>query len=65
MPDVIGAIREKWLNLGGPGGFGAPLDIERPTFDNVGRAQQFSGGGFISWRPSIGTLPEEHHRCPR
>ena len=54
MTDVIGAIRDKWLRLGGEGGFGAPLDIERPTFDGGGRAQPFNGGGFISWHPSIG-----------
>jgi uncharacterized protein with LGFP repeats len=54
MPDVIGAIRDKWLQLGGEAGFGAALDIERPTFDGVGRSQPFAGGGFISWHPTIG-----------
>jgi len=54
--DVIGAIREKWLKLGGEGFFGHAIDIERPTFDGVGRAQQFSGGGIISWHPAIGAF---------
>lgn len=51
MAEVIGAIREKWLRLGGESGFfGAALDIERPTFDGIGRAQPFAGaGGTISW----------------
>ena len=56
MADVIGAIREKWLKLGGEGFFGHAIDIERPTFDGVGRAQQFSGGGIISWHPAIGAF---------
>jgi uncharacterized protein with LGFP repeats len=55
MTEVIGAIREKWLIRGGEAGFGAPLDIERPTFDSIGRAQPFNGGGAISWHPQIGT----------
>jgi len=56
MPEVIGAIREKWLVLGGEAGFGAALDIERPTFDGVGRAQSFHGGGTISWHPAVGAF---------
>jgi len=56
MADVIGAIRDKWLALGGEAGFGAALDIERPTFDGVGRAQPFAGGGTISWHPAIGAF---------
>ena len=56
MADVIGAIREKWLALGGEAGFGAALDIERPTFDGVGRAQPFDRGGTISWHPAIGAF---------
>ena len=54
--EVIGAIREKWLKLGGEGFFGHAIDIERPTFDGVGRAQQFSGGGIISWHPAMGAF---------
>jgi len=56
MPDVIGAIREKWIARGGEVGFGAPLDVERPTFDGIGRAQPFKGGGTISWHPEIGAF---------
>ncbi len=56
MAEVIGAIRQKWLALGGESGFGAALDIERPTFDGVGRAQSFNRGGTISWHPSIGAF---------
>jgi uncharacterized protein with LGFP repeats len=56
MADVIGAIREKWLARGGEAGFGAALDIERPTFDGLGRAQSFQGGGTISWHPENGAF---------
>jgi uncharacterized protein with LGFP repeats len=56
MADVIGAIREKWLSLGGGQGYGEPLDIERPTFDGVGRAQSFGSGRFISWHPNLGAF---------
>ncbi|MET8218081.1 LGFP repeat-containing protein [Streptomyces hirsutus] len=56
MPDVIGAIRGKWIAMGGEHGFFGPaLDIERPTYDNVGRAQEFVGG-TISWHPSLGAF---------
>src|SRR3954468_9135357 len=55
MPDVIGAIRQKWLALGGGSGYGAALDVERPTFDGVGRQQPFgTRGGIITWHPSFG-----------
>ena len=56
MPKVIGAIRDKWIALGGEKGFGTPLDDERPTPDGVGRFQDFQGGGTISWRPDIGAF---------
>ena len=56
MADVIGAIRDKWLAVGGEGGFGAALDVERPTFDGTGRAQSFANGKFISWHPQIGAF---------
>jgi uncharacterized protein with LGFP repeats len=54
--DVIGAIRDKWLRLGGEGFFGPATDVERPTFDGVGRAQSFAGGGIISWHPQTGAF---------
>lgn len=51
---VLGAIEQKWLQLGGlKGSFGAPLSNESPTFDGQGRAQTFRGG-IISWHPTIG-----------
>ena len=56
MTDVIGAIRAKWLTFGGEAGFGRPLDIERPTFDGVGRTQPFANGRFIAWHPSTGAF---------
>ena len=56
---VLGAIEQKWLALGGTHGFlGAPLTNETPTFDGVGRAQEFAGG-VISWHPKTG--PQEVH----
>jgi len=56
MTDVIGAIRAKWLAFGGEAGFGVPLDVERPTFDGVGRTQPFANGRFIAWHPSTGAF---------
>jgi uncharacterized protein with LGFP repeats len=55
LTDVVGAIREKWLAVGGDAGFGSPIEAERPTFDGVGRAQSFDRGGTISWHPQFGT----------
>lgn len=56
MTEVIGAIAEKWQAMGGAAGFGEPADIERPTFDGVGRSQPFSGGKFIVWHPQLGAF---------
>ena len=51
---VLGAIEQKWLALGGPGGFlGNPISNEGPTLDGTGRAQTFANG-TISWHPAIG-----------
>ena len=51
---VFGAIEQRWLSLGGVGGFlGAPISNESPTFDGKGRAQSFKGG-VVSWHPSTG-----------
>lgn len=56
MPEVIGAIRDKWIALGGSAGvLGEPLDIERPTFDGTGRAEEFTGG-TVSWHPKTGAF---------
>jgi len=56
MADVIGAIRDKWLALGGDAFTGPALDVERPTFDGLGRAQNFANGVVISWHPSLGAF---------
>jgi uncharacterized protein with LGFP repeats len=51
---VVGAIRDKWLKLDASGGpLRQPLTNEQPTFDGVGRWQQFQGG-IISWHPATG-----------
>jgi hypothetical protein len=65
MPEVIGAIRDKWLALGGPGSVvGEARDVERPTFDGVGRAQEFAGG-VISWHPELGAFATWGAICER
>jgi uncharacterized protein with LGFP repeats len=52
--EVFGAIENKWLSLGGPRGvLGHPVTNETPTFDTVGRFQNFQRG-MISWHPAIG-----------
>jgi uncharacterized protein with LGFP repeats len=54
MPNVIGAIRDKWLALGGPSSFlGQPSTDELGTPDGVGRFNHFQGGS-IYWTPTIG-----------
>lgn len=51
---VFGAINEKWKAMGaGNGKLRQPVANEKPTFDNVGRSQQFQGG-IISWHPDTG-----------
>jgi len=51
---VIGAIGEKWREVGGSNSpLKQPVANEQPTFDSVGRSQQFQGG-IISWHPSTG-----------
>lgn len=53
MPEVFGAIHDKWQKLRGEGvDLGAPVNGEQPTFDGIGRAQDFAGGR-ISWHPDI------------
>lgn len=52
---VFGAIEEKWLSIGGVGGFfGAPVNNETPTYDGVGRFQTFQNNAQISWHPETG-----------
>jgi LGFP repeat len=50
--EVYGAIRQRWLAIGGPGGtLGYPVQEERPTTDGEGRYQLFERGS-ISWHPA-------------
>src|SRR5262245_56808120 len=45
MARVIGAIRDKWLALGGERSFlGQPVTDELKTVDGVGRFNRFQGG---------------------
>src|SRR5262249_18443167 len=54
MPSVMGAIRDKWLQLGGSAWFlGEPLTDETTTPDGVGRFNHFQGGS-IYWTPHTG-----------
>jgi len=54
MSSVIGAIRDRWLALGGASSFlGEPLTDERTTPDGVGRYNHFQGGS-IYWTPETG-----------
>jgi hypothetical protein len=56
LPDdvVVGAIRAKWLALGGPYGLlGRPLTPELSTPDGIGRYNHFQGGS-IYWTPATG-----------
>ncbi|XAS64255.1 polysaccharide deacetylase family protein [Micrococcaceae bacterium Sec5.8] len=56
--EVHGAIRGRYLTLGGPAGFlGFPLTDETATADGVGRYNHFSGmnaGSSIYWSPATG-----------
>lgn len=51
--EVHGAIRVRYLSLGGPAGFGFPLTDELVTPGGGGRVGEF-GGGSIYWSPSTG-----------
>lgn len=52
--DVVGAIRDKWAALGmDKSALGQAVAEERPTYDGIGRSQQFQGG-IISWHPETG-----------
>jgi LGFP repeat len=56
LPDnvVIGAIRERWLALGGPRGvLGRPVTPELPTPDRIGRYTRFERG-ILHWSPRTG-----------
>jgi uncharacterized protein with LGFP repeats len=50
----FGAIGEKWRSMGASNGrLGQPISEEQPTFDGVGRWQQFQAG-MVSWHPDTG-----------
>jgi uncharacterized protein with LGFP repeats len=51
---VCGAIRDKYLALGGGFVLGSPLTNELPTPDGVGRFNHFSNGWSIYWTPFTG-----------
>jgi hypothetical protein len=52
---VCGAIRDKYLALGGPTGFlGYPTNDETGTPDGVGWFNHFANSGSIYWSPSTG-----------
>jgi uncharacterized protein with LGFP repeats len=52
--EVYGAIRDKWISSGSISGpLGYPTGAEQPTFDGVGRCQQFEAG-TVSWHPETG-----------
>lgn len=54
LPTVIGAIRDKWMALGGYHSFlGLPLTDELITPDGIGRFNHFYGGS-IYWTPGTG-----------
>jgi hypothetical protein len=55
MPDVIGAIRDRWLALGGAGSFlGNPVTDEM-DFSEGGRVSVFERGA-IYWWPDVGAI---------
>jgi hypothetical protein len=54
--DVFGTIGEKWKAMGCEASpVGLPVTGEQPTFDSIGRRQNFQGG-MISWRPETGAF---------
>ena len=54
--EVYGSVRDKWASMGWETSpLGYPVDYEQPTFDGVGRRQNFQGG-MISWRPETGSF---------
>jgi LGFP repeat len=54
MPNVIGAIRDKWMTLGGGQSFlGEPLTDELTCPDGIGKFNHFQGGS-IYWTPQTG-----------
>jgi hypothetical protein len=56
LPEVFGAIGDKWKKLGGAGSLiGNPITGEEPTSDGIGRRQKFEKlNGMIYWHPKTG-----------
>ena len=52
MCDSMDGIYEKWLQLGGDRGFGAPASEELPS--TLGRKQYFADGKAIYWSGPTG-----------
>lgn len=52
--EVHGAILGKYLEWGGPVGYGLPLTSETTTPDRVGRFNHFESGRSIYWTPGTG-----------
>src|SRR5664280_1380267 len=52
--EVHGAILGKYLEWGGPAGYGLPVTDETTTPDGVGRFNHFDGGRSIYWTPGTG-----------
>jgi hypothetical protein len=50
---VFGAIRDKWLALGGADGLGYPLTDELGAADGTGRFNHFQAGS-VYWTPQLG-----------
>jgi len=58
LPEVFGAIGDKWKKLGGAGSLiGNPITGEEKTSDGIGRFQKFANlNGMIYWHPKIGAF---------
>jgi uncharacterized protein with LGFP repeats len=56
LPEVFGAIGDKWKKLGGAGSLvGNPITGEEPTSDGIGKRQKFEKlNGMIYWHPKTG-----------
>jgi hypothetical protein len=50
---IVGAIRAKYDEVLGLWSLGSASDVERPTYDGVGRAQEFQYGTIV-WHPATG-----------
>jgi hypothetical protein len=55
MPEVVGAIRDRWLALGGAGSFLRNPVTDEMDFFGGGRVSVFEGGS-IYWWPDVGAI---------